>query len=243
MRTTSSNSRKGIKIGILSIQGDVEENTSAISSALKIPRGFDDDSVVLVKTPQDVSDLDGLVIPGGESTTIGILSAANGTLDAIKSKIQNDAMPVLGICAGLIMLAKSANDSIVGVMDKKQPLLGVLDVAIQRNAFGRQRQSFETRLSLKPLAISDFKGVFIRAPAISSVGSSVDVLCELNTGVYNTTNNLNNNDYGTRTVSSNKKIIAVRQDNIIGTAFHPELSGDLAIHRYFVEMARQKKRN
>ncbi len=227
---SDDSNRKGIQIGVLAIQGDVEENVSAISNALKIPRGFNDDSVVYVKTPQDVIGIDGLVIPGGESTTIGLLCNANDTLDAVKSRIQNDAMPVLGICAGLIMLAKSASDSRVNKKEQNQPLLGVLDVTVQRNAFGRQRQSFETQLDLKPLAINDFKGVFIRAPLISHVGPDVNILCEM----YGD---------GDGEQDVHKKIIAVSQGNIIATAFHPELSGDHTIHRHFVDVVRRKKRN
>lgn len=225
--------RKGVKIGVLSLQGDVAENVSAVSAALKSPRGFDDDSIVSVKTPRDVSDLDGLVMPGGESTAIGILADANGTLDAIKSRIRDEKMPVLGICAGLIMLAKSVGGPAATGDDTavKQPysLLGALDVTIRRNAFGRQRQSFETKLNLHPLSITDFKGVFIRAPLVSSVGSGVDVLCELDASHTGS-------DQGKR------RIVAVCQENVIGTAFHPELSGDLAIHRHFVDAVRRKKR-
>ena len=231
---SNNDNRKGVQIGVLSVQGDVEENVSAISNALKIPRGFNDDSVIHVKTPQDIANIDGLVIPGGESTTIGLLCTAKDTLDAIKSRIQNDAMPVLGICAGLIILAKSASDSstVNKTMEQRQPLLDVLDITVQRNAFGRQRQSFETQLNLKPLAINDFKGVFIRAPLITHVGPDVDILCELDVGMDDKPN-----------TSQGKKIIAVSQGNIIATAFHPELSGDQAIHRHFVDIVRRKRRN
>lgn len=231
----TAHNRKGVRIGVLSLQGDATENVSAVSAALKSPRGFDDDSIVSVKTPRDVSDLDGLVIPGGESTAIGILSDTNGTLGAIKSRIQDEKMPVLGICAGLIMLAKSVGDPAKAGDDEivavKQPysLLGALDITVRRNAFGRQRQSFEAKLNLQPLSITDFKGVFIRAPLISSVGPGVDVLCELDAI---------NTDSG----KNKRRIVAVCQENVIGTAFHPELSGDLAIHRHFVDTVRRKKR-
>ena len=227
-------SSRGVRIGILAVQGDVAENTAAVSAALKDPRGFDDDSVIHVKTPQQASTLDGLVIPGGESTSIGKLSHANGTLEVLQSRIQNDSMPVLGICAGLIMLAKSADDRVIGAMERRQPLLGMLDVAVERNAFGRQRQSFEAKISLATLAISNFKGVFIRAPVISDVGSDVRVLCELppapNTPVKNDDD------------SGKKRIVAVSQGNMLGVAFHPELSGDNSIHKHFVDMVRRHKR-
>ena len=263
----------GVRIGILSVQGDVAENAAAISSALKDPRGFDDDSVTLVKTPQQVEELDGLVIPGGESTTIGRLSDANQTLEAIRSKIERDGMPVLGICAGLIMLAKSAGNpasvttaAAAGADAPKsaQPLLDVLDIDVTRNAFGRQNQSFEARLDIRPLAIPDFKGVFIRAPLISRVAPDVTVLCELppaaaaaGSGDAATVDNSGpDNGNGAADAAADVDdgiragphdhgqggIVAVSKGNIIGTAFHPELSGDLAVHKHFVALVRRHKR-
>ena len=245
--SSSSSSRKGVRIGVLSVQGDVAENVAAVSSALKAPRGFEDDAVLQVKTAGDISKLDGLVIPGGESTTIGRLSAAGGVLDAIRARINGDGMPVLGICAGLIMLARSADDRTVGRLDG-QPLLGVLDVEVQRNAFGRQRQSFETKLDIKPLAISNFKGVFIRAPVVCGTGPDVEALCELPPGVGDSSGvDGGNNDNGDAApdAGSNgprRRIVAVRKGDIIGTAFHPELSGDLSIHQHFVDAVRRRKR-
>lgn len=221
----------GVRIGILAVQGDVAENADAISKALKSPRGFDDDSIVLVKNPGQVNNLDGLVMPGGESTTIGGLSGANGTLEAIRSRITRDRMPVMGICAGLIMLAKSVDAGVANTKASGPPPLGALGIRIRRNAFGRQRQSFEAKLSLKPLAISDFKGVFIRAPVVYDVEPGVDVLCELAAAS------------GDDTPDKKRRIVAVGRDNIIGTAFHPELSGDLAIHKHFVDMVRRHKRD
>ena len=258
----------GVRIGILSVQGDVAENAAAISSALKDPRGFGDDSVTLVKTPQQVEELDGLVIPGGESTTIGRLSDANGTLEAIRSKIARDGMPVLGICAGLIMLAKSAGNpasvataaaAAEGAEAPKsaQPLLGVLDIDVTRNAFGRQNQSFEAKLDIRPLAIPDFKGVFIRAPLISRVAPDVTVLCELppaaagGSGDVATVDgsgpgNDGADDDGIRAGPPHDHgqggIVAVSKGSIIGTSFHPELSGDLAVHKHFVALVRRHKR-
>ena len=251
----------GVRIGILAVQGDVSENAAAISNALKTPRGFDSDSVVLVKAPGEVPGLDGLVLPGGESTTIGRLSLANGMMDAVRSRIR-DGMPVLGICAGLIMLAKSASDRVVGSVPG-QPLLGVLDVDIQRNAFGRQRQSFEARLNMKTLAISDFKGVFIRAPVIRGAAPDVDVLCELagagaradgekaasdpRSGAAGDGGDGSNGNGASAAATTDhnaghRTIVAVRKGNVMGTAFHPELSGDLAVHKHFVDVVRRQKR-
>ena len=247
---SGSGSRKGVRIGVLSVQGDVAENVAAVSSALKAPRGFEDDAVLPVKTAGEISRLDGLVIPGGESTTIGRLSAAGGVLDAIRTRINGDGMPVLGICAGLIMLARSADDRTVGRLDG-QPLLGVLDVEVQRNAFGRQRQSFETKLDIKPLAISNFKGVFIRAPVVCGTGPGVEALCELPSGAGDNGGGDAGGDAGGADNgdaapdaggSPRRRIVAVRKGDIIGTAFHPELSGDLAIHQYFVDAVRRKMR-
>lgn len=208
----------GVRLGVLSVQGDVEENVAALSRALKMPQGRDDDSVLPVRTPEAVSRLDGLVIPGGESTAIGAMSLAGGTLDAIRSKIGH-GMPVLGICAGMIMLSRTADDRVVG--STKQPLLNVLDVRLERNSFGRQRQSFEAKISMKPMAITDFRGVFIRAPSILETGPGIEILSKL---------------------EDDGRIIAVKKDNVVGTVFHPELAGDIAVHKYFVDMVRRTKR-
>jgi len=148
----------GLNIGILAVQGDVLENVIAIKMSLD-ELGMDG-MVNEVKTPEQINDLDGLIIPGGESTVIGTLSLVNGSLKKIKEKIAN-GMPVFGICAGLILLSKKAKDRVVGEMD--QPLLDLLDVKIERNAFGRQRDSFESEISMEKIDIPKFRGVFIRA--------------------------------------------------------------------------------
>jgi 5'-phosphate synthase pdxT subunit len=202
----------GIKIGILAVQGDVAENILATKMAIE-DLGMEG-IVTEVKTPEQISDLDGLVIPGGESTVIGTLSLVNGSLKKIKEKIAN-GMPVFGICAGMIMLSKKAKDRVVGEMD--QPLLDFLDVKIERNAFGRQKDSFESEISMDKIGISKFPGVFIRAPSIIETGKDVEVLSKFN-----------------------EKIIAVKQGNILGTSFHPELTGDISLHKYFVSMITKK---
>jgi 5'-phosphate synthase pdxT subunit len=198
----------GINIGVLSIQGDVEENLMATRMALE-ELGLEG-IVNEVKTPEQISDLDGLVIPGGESTVIGTLALVNGSLKKIKEKISN-GMPVFGICAGMILLSKKAKDRVVGEMD--QPLLDYLDIKIERNSFGRQKDSFESEISLNKIGIEKFHGVFIRAPSILETGKGVEVLSKLN-----------------------EKIIAVKQGNVIGTSFHPELTGDLSLHKYFINL-------
>jgi 5'-phosphate synthase pdxT subunit len=201
-----------ITVGVLSIQGDVQENLLSTKTALD---ELDiDGKVVSVKTPDEISQLDGLIIPGGESTTIGHLSLANDSLKVLKEKI-NGGMPVLGICAGMIMLSKTANDKVVGKID--QPLLNILDIKLERNSFGRQRESFETDISMDSINIQKFNGVFIRAPSVSDVGSDIEILAKYN-----------------------EKIVAIKKGNVIGTAFHPELTTDTSLHKYFVNLITTK---
>jgi len=202
-----------LTVGVLSIQGDVQENIISTKAALD-ELGFDG-TVTDVKTPDEISQLDGLIIPGGESTTIGQLSLVNGSLKVLKEKIDG-GMPVLGICAGMIMLSKTANDKVVGKTD--QPLLDILDIKLERNSFGRQRESFETDISLDSINIPKFNGVFIRAPSVSEVGSDVEVISKFN-----------------------DKIVAVKKGNVIGTSFHPELTEDNSLHKYFVNLVNSFK--
>jgi len=202
-----------LNFGVLSIQGDVLENIFSVKSAID---ALDiDGTVVGVRTPDEISKVDGLVIPGGESTTIGQLSMVNGSLTVLKDKIEQ-GMPVLGICAGMIMLSKTVQDKVVGKIN--QPLLDILDIKLERNSFGRQRESFESDISLNSIGIPSFNGVFIRAPSISDVGSDVEILSKFN-----------------------EKIIAVKKNNIIGVAFHPELTSDISLHKYFVNLTNTLK--
>ncbi|MEO9365408.1 MULTISPECIES: pyridoxal 5'-phosphate synthase glutaminase subunit PdxT [Candidatus Nitrosocaldus] len=206
----------GITIGVLALQGDVEENVNATREALR-SLNLDGD-VVQVKYPEHVGGIDGLIIPGGESTVIGTLAMLNGSLKVIRERI-SAGMPVLGTCAGMIVLAKRAYDRVVG--ETRQQLLNLLDVTVERNAFGRQIDSFEVDLSIKVIGDKPFKGVFIRAPVVKSVGSNVDVLARLD---------------------DSNKIVAVQQGNIIGTSFHPELSGDTRLHEYFIKLVKEYKK-
>jgi 5'-phosphate synthase pdxT subunit len=202
----------GVNIGILAVQGDVAENLSATRMAMD-ELGVEG-VVIEVKNPDQISDLDGLVIPGGESTVIGTLSLVNGSLKKIKEKIAS-GMPVLGTCAGMILLSKKAKDRVVGKME--QPLLDYLDIEIERNAFGRQKDSFEADITLEKIGVPKFPGVFIRAPSVIDAGKDVEILSKFN-----------------------EKIVAVKQGNIIGTSFHPELTADLSIHKYFVNLVQKK---
>ena len=198
-------------VGILALQGDVTENFMATMAALH-DAGIDA-TVSQVKTPDQISKLDGLIIPGGESTMMGQLSMVNGAMNALKELIDGGT-PVFGICAGMILLSKNSKDRVMG--STEQPLLDMLDVEIERNSFGRQKDSFQAEISLDPIGISSFQGVFIRATAILTSGSDVTVLSKFN-----------------------EKIIAVKQGNILATSFHPELTQDISLHKHFVEMIKE----
>lgn len=197
-----------IKVGVLGIQGDIEENILSTDEALKKLnlRG----TVESVRYSESIAELDGLILPGGESTVIGnLLSIQGKVFQTIEKKIK-EGMPVLGTCAGLIMLSKRTYDKVVG--ETKQKLFGMLDVVIERNAFGRQHESFEVDLEIPVLGNEPFRGIFIRSPIVNNVGESVTILTKLN-----------------------DKIVAVKQNNIIGTSFHPELSTDRRLHELFIK--------
>jgi 5'-phosphate synthase pdxT subunit len=194
---------RDLKIGILAIQGDIEENIEATTKALSSMslQG----KVMPVRYADDLKKINGLILPGGESTAVGHMLALNPEMShALQERLLN-GMPALGICAGMIVLAKKAYDMAVGEIN--QHLLNVLDIVIERNSFGRQHESFETDLTIDGLGADPFKGVFIRAPSVKSFGRQVRVLGRLA-----------------------EKIIAVQQGSLIGTSFHPELSGDTRFH-------------
>ena len=201
-------------VGVLALQGDVEENIKATTDALREMnlKG----KVISVRYPDEILKVDGLIIPGGESTVMGLLlSIKHGLLDSITKVLQN-RIPIMGTCAGMIVLAKKSYDKVVG--NKKQLLLGALDIEIERNSFGRQYDSFESTLEISGIG-NDFKGIFIRAPTVISTGSHVEILSKFD-----------------------GKIVAVQQENIIGTSFHPELSGDNRMHRLFIELITKWKK-
>ncbi len=195
-------------IGVLAVQGDIEENLAATELALK-ELGLEG-KATLVKYAGEIAKVDGLIIPGGESTVIGTLAKLSGAVQVIKDRIDG-GMPVMGTCAGMILLARRAYDKVVG--ETRQQLLGALDIVVERNAFGRQNESFEADLRIKPLDDGSFRGVFIRAPVVAETGKNVEAIATLN-----------------------NKVVAVKQGNIIGTSFHPELSGDARLHSYFVQL-------
>ena len=191
-------------IGVLALQGAFREHARALASLGAEVRE-------LRQLPH-LEGIDGLVIPGGESTTIGKLLTDLGMMEPLRRRIL-DGMPVYGSCAGLILLCKEIEDS-------DQPRLGVLDATVRRNAFGRQVDSFETSLPVKGLE-EPVQGVFIRAPLITRVGAGVDVLARVDMAPHGGTG---------------EEIVAVRQDRILATSFHPELTPDTRLHRYFLDM-------
>lgn len=190
------------RVGVLALQGDVRENASALEAC-----GAE---AVPVRRAGQAAGLDGLILPGGESTTIGGLAAKSGLLEEIRAEALS-GMPVLGICAGMVLMARKVSGGAGG-----QPLLDLIEMDLERNAFGRQRDSFQARVSLEPLGVPPFEGVFIRAPSVSAVGEGVEPLAKLD-----------------------GRIVAVRKGPLIGTAFHPEL-GDLSLHRHFAGLAGQR---
>lgn len=197
-----------LKVGIVGVQGDIEEHKLSVLKAME-SKGLGGE-VLQVKSIDDLSSIDGLIIPGGESTSIGGLLSSRGLLKPIRERLY-EGMPALGTCAGLIVLAKKCYDRVVG--GKSQPTLGVMDVVVERNSYGRQRNSFEADLDIPVLGVEKFRGVFIRAPTIVDAGSNVKVLSRLN-----------------------DSIVAVREGNMIGTTFHPELVEDTRLHKYFLDI-------
>lgn len=195
-----------MRIGVIAIQGNVEEHVNALRKALREAK--QEAELVKIKHKGIVPACDALIIPGGESTTLGRLMEREGIAYEIR-KAASAGVPVMGTCAGLVLLAKHGD----GQVEKTgQPLLGLMDMHVNRNAFGRQRESFEAQVDFKGLA-APFNAVFIRAPCITAVGKNVEVLS-----------------------SHNGCIIAARQKNMLALAFHPELTEDLRIHRYFLKM-------
>lgn len=203
-----------MRIGVLALQGAFAEHCAALRRLGHEP--------VEVRLPRDLEGLDGLIIPGGESTTIGKLAVQYNLIEPLRALAREK--PVWGTCAGAIFLSRDAR--------REQPLLGVMDIAVERNAFGRQVDSFQADLDVPALAAVEpasgdngataaqahprpFPGVFIRAPLIEQVGEAVDVLARLADG----------------------RIVAARQGNLLATVFHPELTADDRFHRLFLSLA------
>ncbi len=194
-----------MRIGVLAVQGAFAEHL-AVLRKLK-------SEALPVRLPLELISLDGLIIPGGESTTISRLMRDYNLSDKIR-KLAESGLPILGTCAGLIILAKEISDS-------KVETLGLMDIIVRRNAFGRQRESFEAELAIPALGEKPFPGVFIRAPIIEQANGNVAVLSRLD----------------------NVTIVAARQEKLIATAFHPELTSDLRLHKYFMDIISNSNRS
>ncbi len=205
----------GPRVGVLALQGDVREHERALSAAGAVP--------VRVRRPAELAAVDGIVVPGGESTVIGKLATTFGMLEPLQHAVA-DGLPAFGSCAGMILLADRLVDGVPG-----QPLIGGLDVTVRRNAFGRQVDSFEGPVAVREVSGGPVEAVFIRAPWVESAGDGVTVLARLGEAVHSTTT-------GQGPGSSAARIVAVRQGGLLATSFHPELTGDARMHALFVRM-------
>jgi 5'-phosphate synthase pdxT subunit len=190
-----------MKIGVLALQGAVAEHVRLINKA--------GGEGVIVKKTEQLNDIDGIIIPGGESTTIGKLMRTFNFMDELCS-FSRQGKPIFGTCAGLIVIAKE-------IVGQPEAHLALMDIKVARNAFGRQRESFETDLPVKGIA-EDVRAVFIRAPLIEQVGEGVDVLA-----------------------TYRGQIVAARQGHLLAASFHPELTDDERMHAYFLGMVRETK--
>lgn len=190
------------RVGVLSVQGAFAEHADLLTRVGAEPVG--------VRSPGDLERLDAIVLPGGESTTLGLVAHESGLLDALRELIAG-GLPALGTCAGMIVLARDTTGG-------AQPLLGGMDIVVRRNAFGRQRNSFETALVVPAMGVEPVDAVFIRAPWIERAGAGVEVLARYA-------------GHG----------VAARQGDLMVTAFHPELSGERRFHEWLVTRARERR--
>ncbi len=198
-----------MKVGVLAYQGSFEEHYLMMKRVLQERGGGE---VIQVKRAKDL-DVDAIIIPGGESTTIGMIASRLGLLEPLKEKI-TQGLPVMGTCAGAIMLSKDVVDAKVG--KKNQPLIGSMNSSVVRNYYGRQRESFEATVDLSEIDGEKERFVFIRAPAITKVWGKARALATLN-----------------------DVIVMAQEGGMLATTFHPELSGTIKVHSYFVEIAKK----
>ena len=198
-------SAQGPAVGVLALQGDVAEHLAALREAGSRPEP--------VRRPGELDEVDGLVIPGGESTTIWKLAVIFDLMEPLRKRLAA-GLPAFGSCAGMILLADRVEDGIAG-----QETLGGIDMTVRRNAFGRQVDSFESDIALRGVPGPEFRAVFIRAPWVEQTSEDVEIIgTEARTG----------------------RIVAVRQGPALATAFHPELTPDLRIHKLFVDMVKER---
>src|SRR5215212_1046356 len=198
-----STEHSALTIGVLALQGDFAEHATVLRRLGVEPRE--------VRLPRDLEGLDGLIIPGGESTTITRLLRIYDLLEPLRERVRG-GLPTWGTCAGAIVLAREA----IGL---DQANIGAMDIVVRRNAFGRQVDSFETDLAVAPLGEAPYHAVFIRAPTIEEIGPDVEVIARLADGTA----------------------VAAREGTMVATSFHPELTDDTRFHEYFVELARREK--
>lgn len=217
-----------VKVGVLALQGDVREHAAALEASGA--------QAVAVRRPAELAGVDGLVIPGGESTTIDKLTRIFELDVPLKERVA-EGMPVYGSCAGMIMLADEIADPAKDLAGNPQQTLGGLDITVRRNAFGRQRESFETDLRFRDLEFSaatpgsepaPVHAVFIRAPWVERVGPSVEVLAQVEPSEAS----------HTQTLHGAARIVAVRSRHLLATSFHPEVTGERRIHELFIRMIR-----
>ena len=195
-----------LKVGVLALQGSFREHITVLKGI--------GTQVVEIRLPEQIQDLDGIIIPGGESTTIGKLAVDFNLLNPLRDFGRNKV--IWGTCAGAILLSKDAH--------RNQPLLELMDITVDRNAFGRQIASFETELEIPALEVissapTTFPGVFIRAPLITSVAGEAEAI----------------------SILADDRIVAARQGSLLATAFHPELTNDDRVHRYFLHLIKEKR--
>lgn len=195
-------------IGVLALQGDFREHINVLRELGVVAHP--------VRLPADLEGVDGLIVPGGESTVMGKLMVAYGLLQPLQHLIAG-GLPVWGTCAGLILLSRATDNALA-----QQPLLAAMNIRTRRNAFGSQRASFETMLDVPVLGKEPYRAVFIRGPVIEAIDDDVDVLARLPT--------------------DQEPIVAVRQGPLLGTAFHPEVTGDRRFHDYFLGLVREQRR-
>ncbi|WP_346623225.1 pyridoxal 5'-phosphate synthase glutaminase subunit PdxT [Blastococcus montanus] len=194
-------------IGVLALQGDVREHLAVLRAEGAEPRP--------VRRPEELAEVDGLVVPGGESTTMAKLAGRFGLLEPLRDAVRA-GLPAYGTCAGMILLADRLVDAPPG-----QPTVGGLDVTVRRNAFGRQVDSFESHVELAGVDGGPLHAVFIRAPWVEQAGPGVEVLGRVVGG------------------PADGRIVAVRQGDVVATSFHPELTGDRRVHALFVDIVRR----
>lgn len=211
-------------IGVLALQGDVREHARALEAA-----GV---RALKVRRPEELEQVDGLVLPGGESTTMWRLARSFELLDPLRKRIEA-GMPAYGSCAGMIMLADRIRGGVAG-----QETVGGIDMTVRRNAFGRQVDSFEAPVEIAGVEGEPFHAVFIRAPWVERVGTGVEVLGRVTDDDSRSQRGVRRAELESSSGPAADRIVAVRQGNVLATSFHPELTGDLRLHRYFVDLVR-----